>query len=244
MMENIHSEMYALLIDCYITDGLEKDRLFCAIDKISGVRAKAKWSCEWIQNDTSSFAMRLVAFAAVEGIFFSSSFASIFWMKKRGLLPGLTFSNELISRDEGMHTEFAAMIFRHLQHKPSTQTVTRIITEAVAIEQDFVTGESDHYTDLLRLQKKNVYSEALPVDLIGMNKTLMHQYVEYVADHLLGSFDMPKIFNTANPFDFMDMISTEGKTNFFERRVSEYSRPNFRMHDPLMGGGYHTMKLL
>lgn len=209
MMENIHSEMYALLIDCYITDGLKKDQLFCAIDKISGVRAKE----HFLDEET--------------------------WPS-----PWPHILQWIISRDEGMHTEFAAMIFRHLQHKPSTQTVTRIITEAVAIEQDFVTGESDHYTDLLRLQKKNVYSEALPVDLIGMNKTLMHQYVEYVANHLLGSFDMPKIFNTANPFDFMDMISTEGKTNFFEHRVSEYSRPNFRMHDPLMGGGYHTMKLL
>lgn len=205
MMENIHSETYSLLIDTYIKDPAQRDYLFDAIETVPCIKRKAEWALNWISDSRSSFAERLVAFAAVEGIFFSGSFASIFWLKKRGLMPGLTFSNELISRDEGMHTDFACLLFSHLKRRPHPDTVEKIIMEAVVIEQEFLT-------------------EALPVGLIGMNGDLMCQYIEFVADRLLVSLGNEKVYNKSNPFDFMDMISLQGKTNFFEKRVSDYSK--------------------
>ncbi|KAI6000610.1 ribonucleotide reductase small subunit [Pisolithus albus] len=208
MMENIHSETYSLLIDTYIKDPAERECLFDAIENIPCVKRKADWALRWISDKRSTFAERLVAFAAVEGIFFSGSFAAIFWLKKRGLMPGLTFSNELISRDEGMHTDFACLLFSHLRRRPHPDTVERVITEAVKIEQEFL-------------------SDALPVRLIGMNAELMCQYIEFVADRLLVSFGNEKVYKATNPFDFMDMISLQGKANFFERRVSDYSKANF-----------------
>jgi ribonucleoside-diphosphate reductase beta chain len=203
MMENIHSETYALLIDTYIKDPQEKHRLFHAIDTVPAVRKKAEWALRWIEN--GSFAERLVAFAAVEGIFFSGSFCSIFWLKKRGLMPGLTFSNELISRDEGLHCEFACLLYSMLENKLSHEAVLAIIGDAVRIEKEFIT-------------------EALPVDLIGMNAKLMQQYIEFVADRWLDQLGCPKLFNATNPFDFMEMISLQGKTNFFEKRVGDYQK--------------------
>jgi ribonucleoside-diphosphate reductase beta chain len=204
MMENIHSETYSLLIDTYIKDPKEKDYLFNAIENIPAVKKKAEWALRWIENGT--FAERLIAFAAVEGIFFSGSFCSIFWLKKRGLMPGLTFSNELISRDEGMHCDFACLLYNnHLINKLPKETVKQIITDAVEIEREFVT-------------------EALPVRLIGMNAELMAQYIEFVADRLLVELGNEKVYNVTNPFDFMDMISLQGKTNFFEKRVAEYQK--------------------
>ncbi|MDB5122851.1 MAG: Ribonucleoside-diphosphate reductase subunit beta [Mucilaginibacter sp.] len=203
MMENIHSETYALLIDTYIKDPTEKDRLFHAIDTVPCVGKKAQWALRWINN--GSFAERLIAFAAVEGIFFSGSFCSIFWLKKRGLMPGLTFSNELISRDEGMHCEFACLLYRMLDTKLSKEAATAIITDAVEIEKEFVT-------------------DALPVNLIGMNAKLMSQYIEFVADRWLGELGYDKVYGVSNPFDFMEMISLQGKTNFFEKRVGDYQK--------------------
>jgi ribonucleoside-diphosphate reductase beta chain len=203
MMENIHSETYALLIDSYIKDPVEKDRLFHAIETVPCVKKKAEWALRWI--DGGNFAERLVAFAAVEGIFFSGSFCSIFWLKKRGLMPGLTFSNELISRDEGMHCEFACLLYRMLENKLSEEKVQGIIRDAVEIEKEFVT-------------------DALPVALIGMNAKLMSQYIEFVADRWLHELGYNKIYNTSNPFDFMEMISLQGKTNFFEKRVGDYQK--------------------
>ena len=203
MMENIHSETYALLIDTYIKDPQEKHRLFHAIDTIDAVKKKADWALRWIEN--GSFAERLVAFAAVEGIFFSGSFCSIFWLKKRGLMPGLTFSNELISRDEGLHCEFACLLYGMLNNKLSQEAVYSIIGDAVAIEKEFIT-------------------DALPVALIGMNAKLMQQYIEFVADRWLAELGYPKMLNASNPFDFMEMISLEGKTNFFEKRVGDYQK--------------------
>lgn len=203
MMENIHSETYALLIDTYIKDPVEKDRLFHAIETIPCIKKKAEWALRWIAN--GNFAERLVAFAAVEGIFFSGSFCSIFWLKKRGLMPGLTFSNELISRDEGLHCEFACLLYKMLQQRLSQSEVYRIIGDAVAIEKEFIT-------------------EALPVALIGMNAGLMSQYIEFVADRWLATLGYPKMFNASNPFDFMEMISLQGKTNFFEKRVGDYQK--------------------
>ena len=203
-MENIHSETYSLLIDTLIKDGKEKDRLFNAIDTMPCVGKKADWALRWI--DEGSFAERLVAFAAVEGIFFSGSFCSIFWLKKRGLMPGLTFSNELISRDEGLHCDFACHLYtKHLINQLPKETVVKIIKDAVEIEKEFVT-------------------DALPVKLIGMNAELMCQYIEFVADRLLGELDCPKQYGSKNPFDFMEMISLQGKTNFFEKRVAEYQK--------------------
>ncbi|CAL1301610.1 unnamed protein product [Larinioides sclopetarius] len=203
-IENIHSEMYSLLIETYIRDPEEKDTLFRAIETLPCVKKKADWALDWIQNP--SFAKRLVAFAAVEGIFFSGSFAAIFWLKKRGLMPGLTFSNELISRDEGLHCDFACLLLnRYVQNKPSLKEIVQIITEAVEIEQEFLT-------------------KALPVSLIGMNCNLMKQYVEFVADRLLYELKCEKIYKVENPFDFMENISLEGKTNFFEKRVGEYQK--------------------
>lgn len=203
MMENIHSETYALLIDTYVKDSIEKDHLFHAIDTVPAVKKKAEWALRWIEN--GSFAERLVAFAAVEGIFFSGSFCSIFWLKKRGLMPGLTFSNELISRDEGLHCEFACLLYGMLNGKLSQEQVYAIINEAVEIEKEFIT-------------------EALPVDLIGMNAKLMKQYIEFVADRWLDELGYEKIFHSSNPFDFMEMISLQGKTNFFEKRVGDYQK--------------------
>ncbi len=203
MMENIHSETYALLIDAYIKDPAEKDRLFHAIDTVPAVKRKAEWALRWINN--GSFAERLVAFAAVEGIFFSGSFCSIFWLKKRGLMPGLTFSNELISRDEGLHCEFACLLYSMLSNKLSQEAVYSIIGNAVEIEKEFIT-------------------EALPVKLIGMNADLMKQYIEFVADRWLDELGYPKMFLATNPFDFMEMISLQGKTNFFEKRVGDYQK--------------------
>jgi len=203
MMENIHSETYALLIDSYVRDPKEKDRLFHAIETVPAVKKKAEWALRWIQH--GSFAERLVAFAAVEGIFFSGSFCSLFWLKKRGLMPGLTFSNELISRDEGLHCEFACLLYSMLNQKLSEEAVVAIIAEAVSIEKEFI-------------------SEALPVRLIGMNADLMKQYIEFVADRWLTELGYPKIFKAVNPFDFMEMISLQGKTNFFEKRVGDYQK--------------------
>ena len=203
-MENIHSETYSLLIDTYVKDNKEKDRLFRAIETMDCVKKKADWALRWI--DEGSFPERLVAFAAVEGIFFSGSFCSIFWLKKRGLMPGLTFSNELISRDEGMHCDFACHLYKeHLIKHLSEDTVRKIITDAVEIEKEFVT-------------------DALPVSLIGMNAELMCQYIEFVADRLLSELNCSKEYNSSNPFDFMEMISLQGKTNFFEKRVGEYQK--------------------
>lgn len=204
MMENIHSETYSLLIDTYIKDKVEADKLFHAIDHFDAIKKKADWAIKWI--DSPSFAERLIAFAAVEGIFFSGSFCSIFWMKKRGLLPGLAFSNELISRDEGLHCDFAVMLHNdHIVNKVPKERITQIITEALDIEREFII-------------------EALPVRLIGMNSELMTQYLEFVTDRLLQELHCDKIYNVENPFDFMDMISLQGKTNFFEKRVSEYQK--------------------
>ncbi len=222
MMENIHSETYSLLIDTYIKEQAQRTHLFNAIEtsKISPVafkiladefiivpciKKKADWAVRWIQDKNSTFAQRLVAFAAVEGIFFSGSFASIFWLKKRGLMAGLTFSNELISRDEGLHTDFACLLFSHLKHRPSKKDVQDVITEAVAIEQEFLT-------------------EALPCALLGMNANLMKQYIEFVADRLLLSLGNEKYYKATNPFDFMENISLAGKTNFFEKRVADYQK--------------------
>jgi ribonucleotide reductase beta subunit family protein with ferritin-like domain len=206
-MENIHSEMYSLLIDTYIRDPAEKNHLFNAIDTITSVSKKANWAIKWINDKDATFATRVVAFAAVEGIFFSGSFCSIFWLKKRGIMPGLTSSNELISRDEGMHTDFAVEIYNMLENKLSHETITDIIMEAVSIEKEFII-------------------DSIPCKLIGMNSELMSQYIEYVADRLLVQLGYEKIYNASNPFNFMEMISLEGKTNFFEKRVMDYSKAN------------------
>jgi len=204
MMENIHSETYSLLIDTYIQDKEEKDMLFNAIDTIPAVKKKADWALKWI--DSPHFQERLIAFAAVEGIFFSGSFCSIFWLKKRGLMPGLSFSNELISRDEGMHCDFAVLLHNnHLANKVSVERITEIISSALEIEKEFIT-------------------ESLPVRLIGMNSDLMIQYLEFVADTLLVSLECPKLYGSENPFDFMINIALQGKANFFEKRVSEYQK--------------------
>lgn len=204
MMENIHSETYSLLIDTYIKDPKEKDKLFNALETVPCVAKKGDWALKWIGEGT--FAERLIAFAAVEGIFFSGSFCSIFWLKKRGLMPGLSFSNELISRDEGLHCDFACLLYtKHIVNKLPVEHVTRIITDAVKIEQEFVV-------------------DSLPVDLIGMNSKLMSQYIEFVADRLLVALGCQRVYNVSNPFDFMEMISLQGKTNFFEKRVAEYQK--------------------
>ncbi len=203
-IENIHSETYSLLIDTYVKDPQEKDRLFNAVETMDCVKKKADWALRWI--DEGNFQERLIAFAAVEGIFFSGSFCSIFWLKKRGLMPGLSFSNELISRDEGLHCDFACLLYtQHTVSKLPEDKVIEIITDAVTIEKEFVT-------------------DSLPVNLIGMNAELMCQYIEFVADRLLNELIGKKIYNSTNPFDFMEMISLQGKTNFFEKRVGEYQK--------------------
>ena len=204
MMENIHSETYSLLIDTYVKDEKEKDKLFKAIDNFPAIKKKADWALKWIESD--SFAERLIAFAGVEGIFFSGSFCSIFWLKKRGVMPGLTFSNELISRDEGVHCDFAVHLHNeHIVNQVPKKRIKEILVDALNIEREFIT-------------------ESLPVSLIGMNAKLMTQYLEFVTDRLLVDFQCEKEFNVTNPFDFMDMINLQGKTNFFEKRVSEYQK--------------------
>jgi len=203
-MENIHSETYSLLIDTYIQDEAEKGELFNALDHIECIQAKAQWALKWMSNDCA-FAQRLVAFACVEGIFFSGSFCALFWLKKRGLMPGLTFSNELISRDEGLHTDFACLMYKLCQLKLDGETVHALIASAVECEQTFI-------------------CDSLPVDLIGMNSKLMAQYIQFVADRLCHALGHPKLYGAKNPFDWMEMISLQGKTNFFEKRVGEYAR--------------------
>jgi len=204
MMENIHSETYSLLIDTYVKDDKEKDKLFKAIENFPAIKKKADWALKWV--DSPSFAERLIAFAAVEGIFFSGAFCSIFWLKKRGLMPGLTFSNELISRDEGMHCDFAVHLHnKHLINKVPKDRIKEIIVDALNIEREFIT-------------------ESLPASLIGMNAKLMTQYLEFVTDRLLDELECEKVYNVTNPFDFMDMINLQGKTNFFEKRVGEYQK--------------------
>lgn len=204
MMENIHSETYSLLIDTYVKDEKEKNKLFQAIEVFPAIQKKAQWALKWIESD--SFAERLIAFAAVEGIFFSGAFCSIFWLKKRGLMPGLTFSNELISRDEGVHCDFAVHLHNnHLVNKVPKDRIREILVDALNIEREFIT-------------------ESLPVSLIGMNSKLMTQYLEFVTDRLLVELECEKEYGTANPFDFMDMINLQGKTNFFEKRVGEYQK--------------------
>ena len=204
MIENIHGEIYSLLIDTYIKDPIYKLKLFKAIENVPVIKKKAEWALQWI-NSSDSFAERLIAFACIEGIFFSGSFCAIFWIKKRGMMPGLTFSNELISRDEGLHRDFACLLYSHLNEKLENSVILNIVTSAVVLEKEFV-------------------CEAIPVDLIGMNKELMSTYIEFVADHLLISLGVPKHFNAVNPFDWMELISLQGKTNFFEKRVAEYQK--------------------
>lgn len=210
-MENVHSETYSLLIDTYIKSSEEKDKLFHAIDNYPSIMKKADWALNWIKSE--SFAERLIAFAAIEGIFFSGSFCSIFWLKKRGLMPGLTFSNELISRDEGLHCKFACLLYnKYIKDKLSTDRIKEIITSAVDIEREFI-------------------SDSLPVSLIGMNAKLMEQYIEYIADFWLVELGCSKVYGVENPFDFMDMISLQNKTNFFEKRNSEYQKSSDRVID-------------
>ena len=211
-MENIHSEMYSILIDTYIKDSVERDQYFHALVNFPCIAKKAEWAKKWIGDNQSSFASRLIAFAAIEGIFFSSSFASIYWIKKRGLMPGLTFSNELISRDEALHTEFAILLYSKMQNKLSKKRVHEIIHEAVEIEKEFIT-------------------EAIPCRMIGMNATLMTQYIEFVADRLCLQLGYDKLYNSSNPFDFMELISVETKVNFFERTNSEYALANKKKDD-------------
>ena len=211
-MENIHSEMYSLLIDTYIKDKRDKDLLFHATSNFPCITKKADWAKKWIEDSNSSFAERLVAFAAIEGIFFSASFASIYWIKKRGLMPGLTFSNELISRDEALHTEFAILLYKKLRNSLSQTRIHEILKEAVAIETEFIT-------------------EAIPCRMIGMNSVLMTQYIEFVADRLCVQLGYDKIFNSSNPFDFMELISVETKVNFFERTNSEYALANKQVEE-------------
>jgi ribonucleoside-diphosphate reductase beta chain len=211
MMENIHSETYSLLIDTYVKDDAEKDKLFNAIETFPAIKKKADWALKWIESD--SFAERLIAFAGVEGIFFSGAFCSIFWLKKRGLMPGLSFSNELISRDEGVHCDYAVHLHNnHLVNKVPKERITEILTDALDIEKEFIT-------------------ESLPASLIGMNSKLMTQYLEFVTDRLLVELNCDKVYNVTNPFDFMDMISLQGKTNFFEKRVSEYQKAGVLNND-------------
>ena len=220
-MENVHSEMYSLLIDTYVKDPAEKHRLFHAMETFPAVKDKAQWALDWM-TEKSSFAKRIVAFAAVEGIFFSGSFCAVFWLKKRGLMPGLCFSNELISRDEGLHTDFACLMYSKLEDKLSNEVVQEIITSAVVAEKKFVT-------------------EALPVSLIGMNTELMSIYIEFIADRLLTALGVPKVYNASNPFEWMEMISMQGKANFFERRVGDYQKTG--VMSLVDGGDSHKFEL-
>ncbi|XP_071694101.1 ribonucleoside-diphosphate reductase small chain-like [Rutidosis leptorrhynchoides] len=217
-IENIHSEMYSLLLDSYIKDSTEKNNLFRAIETIPCVQKKANWAMKWIDG-SDSFAERIIAFACVEGIFFSGSFCSIFWLKKRGLMPGLTYSNELISRDEGLHCDFACLLFKLLKNKVSEERVKGIVSEAVVIEREFV-------------------CDALPCALVGMNSDLMSAYIEFVADRLLVELGFDKMYNVSNPFDWMELISLQGKTNFFEKRVGEYQKASV-----MNGGESHVFNM-
>jgi len=221
-IENIHSEMYSLLIDAYIKDAKQKTYLFQAMQNIPCVAKKADWALKWIES-SKSFAERLIAFACIEGIFFSGSFCSIYWLKKRGLMPGLTFSNELISRDEGLHCDFACLLYSMLKHPLDQERLRDIVKDAVEIEKEFV-------------------CDALPVSLVGMNKELMSDYVEYVADHLLSQLGMEKEYNATNPFDWMELISLQGKTNFFEKRVGEYQKSGV-MNSLTAGGSANAFSL-
>ena len=211
-MENIHSETYSILIDTYITDRTEKKFLFEAVDNFPSIKKKADWAKQYMDTENNTFAERLIAFAVVEGIFFSGAFCSIFWLKKRGLMPGLTFSNELISRDEALHTEFAVELYKMLENKCGYIKKKNIIRDAVEIEKEFI-------------------CQSLPCRLIGMNQKLMSEYIEFVADRLCSQIGIPKLYNTSNPFDFMELISLEGKTNFFEKRVGEYSLSDVQNSD-------------
>ncbi|KAL5723039.1 ribonucleoside-diphosphate reductase [Ranunculus cassubicifolius] len=222
-IENIHSEMYSLLLESYIKDSNEKRNLFRAIETVPCVRKKAEWAMKWI-NGSESFAERLIAFACVEGIFFSGSFCAIFWLKKRGLMPGLTFSNELISRDEGLHCDFACMLYGLLKNKLSEERIRGIVSDAVEIEREFV-------------------CEALPCKLVGMNCDLMSQYIEFVADRLICALGYEKIYDVQNPFDWMELISLQGKTNFFEKRVGEYQKASVMNSLNGNGGDTHVFKL-
>jgi len=217
-MENVHSETYSLLIDTYIKDREEKTKLFQAMDNFPCIKKKAEWAIKWIHDKRSSFATRLIAFACIEGIFFSGAFCSIYWLKKRGLMPGLTFSNELISRDEALHTEFAVLLYSKLNKQVSKSKVIEIVKDAVEIEKEFI-------------------CDALPCRLIGMNSDLMCQYIEFVADRLIVQLGHDKIYNSKNPFDFMEMISIEGKTNFFEKRVAEYALADKTKRDDVFDFG-------
>jgi len=218
-IENIHAEMYSLLLETYIKDSAQKSHLFHAIETVPVVKKKAEWALRWIES-SQSFAERLVAFACVEGIFFSGSFCSIYWLKKRGLMPGLTFSNELISRDEGLHTDFACLLYSLLENKLPEDRIAEIVADAVTLEKEFI-------------------CEALPVDLIGMNARLMAQYIEFVADRLLVALGNPKMYNVPNPFDWMELISLQGKTNFFEKRVGEYQKAG--VMNSMGGDSNHTL---
>ncbi|XP_026386091.1 ribonucleoside-diphosphate reductase small chain-like [Papaver somniferum] len=222
-IENIHSEMYSLLLESYIKDSNEKNRLFRAIETVPCVKRKADWALKWIDG-SETFAERIIAFACVEGIFFSGSFCAIFWLKKRGLMPGLTFSNELISRDEGLHCDFACMLYGLLKQKLSAEKVKGIIADAVVIEREFV-------------------CDALPCALVGMNGDLMSQYIEFVADRLLQALGYSKLYNVSNPFDWMELISLQGKTNFFEKRVGEYQKASVMSSLNINGGDTHVFKL-
>ncbi|KAI3967827.1 hypothetical protein MKX01_011002 [Papaver californicum] len=222
-IENIHSEMYSLLLESYIKDSNEKNRLFRAIETIPCVKRKADWALKWIDG-SETFAERIIAFACVEGIFFSGSFCAIFWLKKRGLMPGLTFSNELISRDEGLHCDFACMLYGLLKQKLTEEKVKGIIADAVVIEREFV-------------------CDALPCALVGMNGDLMSQYIEFVADRLLQALGYGKLYNVSNPFDWMELISLQGKTNFFEKRVGEYQKASVMSSLNINGGDTHVFKL-
>merc|ERR1711994_675512 len=221
-MENIHSETYSLLIEQYIRDPAEKEMVFDAIHTMPAVEAKAQWAVQWM-NDENCFAERIVAFAAVEGILFSGSFCAIYWLKKRGLMPGLTFSNELISRDEGLHAEFACMLYGMLQHKLPEDVVQGIVLGAVEVERGFIT-------------------EALSCDIIGMNNELMMKYIEFVADRLLAALGHSKLFGASNPFDWMELISLQGKTNFFEKRVGEYQKAGVMASVSQAAGGHEEMR--
>lgn len=222
-IENIHSEMYSLLLETYIKDSDEKSRLFRAVETIPCVERKATWALRWIDG-SETFAERIIAFACVEGIFFSGSFCAIFWLKKRGLMPGLTFSNELISRDEGLHCDFACLLYSLLKMKLSEERVQGIIADAVVIEREFV-------------------CDALPCALVGMNGELMSQYIEFVADRLLTALGYGKLYNASNPFDWMELISLQGKTNFFEKRVGEYQKASVMSSLNVNGGDSHVFKL-
>lgn len=226
LIETIHSETYSMSIEVLIKDPRERDALLQGMDQVPCIQEKATWAMRWVGNAQASFGIRLVAFAAVEGIFFSGSFAAIFWLRKRGLMPGLSFSNELISRDEGLHTDFACLLFSFLKHPPTSEEIREVVTEAVDIEKRFMRGE---LCVPIRIPAFEVLtplsvSDALPVDLIGMNSRDMAVYIEFIADRLLLALGDDRVYNVKNPFDFMDLISLQGKTNFFEKRVSEYAK--------------------